>query len=128
MCAQARIHLVDDDEAVRDSLCALLESHGFAVKTYASGPEFLSDDHARDADCLVLDLHLPQMSGFELIRECLSRRIRLPVIMITGRTDAAVRQRAAAAGVVVVLDKPFGDAALLAALSTAFARHSPPAT
>lgn len=118
--AENTIHLVDDDDAVRDSLGALLEAHGFAVRTYASGLEFLNGDHRADIGCLVLDLHLPQMGGFELMQECVSRRIPLPVILITGRTDSGIRRRAADAGV-VVLDKPFTDQALLSAISAACA-------
>lgn len=122
MTDDAFIHLVDDDEAVRDSLEALLASYGFGVKGYASGPDFLRGYRVRGAGCLVLDVHLPQMSGFELMSECLARAIRLPVVMITGRTDPAIRRRAAAAGVVALLDKPFSDEALLSGIHGALDR------
>ncbi len=122
MTEEAFIYLVDDDEAVRDSLEALLASHGFGVKGYASGPEFLRSYRVRGAGCLVLDVHLPQMSGFELMSECLARAIGLPVVMITGRMDPAIRRRAAAAGVVALLDKPFSDQALLSGIHGALDR------
>ena len=103
------VHIVDDDEMVRDSLKALLESRGFAVSDYASGAEFL----ARDAGaCVILDNHMPQMTGIELMRKLRDRGDKVFVIMVTGRWDAASRAQADALGVQAFLEKPLFGARL----------------
>src|SRR5579864_9260327 len=93
---------VDDDEAVRDSLRALLESHDISVRDYASAMEFLSDLNTQqsDPDCMILDLHMPGLSGIELLEVLRRRRIPVPVIILTGRGDADLRVRAERLGAV----------------------------
>ena len=93
------IYIVDDDEAVRDSLALLLESHGLAVKAYQSADAFLGDYRPGRDGCLVLDLHMPGMGGIDLLERFRPGALDMPVIIISGQADSASRTRAAAAGV-----------------------------
>jgi two-component system response regulator FixJ len=107
------ICVVDDDAGVCDSLSVLLETHGFAVLTYASGMELLKDDRRRAARCLVIDQHMPGLDGLDVVGKLQRDGIFLPAILITGRLDAGVAQRAGALGVRAVLEKPFPVARLV---------------
>lgn len=113
------VHVVDDDEAVRDSTRALLESHGFEVRDYASAREFLLDTPPKPKGCVLLDLHMPGMGGLELLDALCARGSKLPVIAITGCSDSALKERVVRAGALMLLDKPVADDALLRALSFA---------
>jgi len=113
------VHVVDDDEAVRDSMRALLESHGFNVRDYASARDFLIVAPLTPMGCVVLDLHMPGMSGLELLDTLHARGYRLPIIVLTGRSDIALRQRVIRAGALILLDKPVADETLLSSLSSA---------
>lgn len=109
----ATIFVVDDDFAVRDSLRALLESHGMQVKDYASAQSFLRDESKALNGCLILDNQMPGMSGLELLQKLRDRNDTLPVVMITGNNDPLLRARAAKAGALAVLDKPIDDEKLI---------------
>jgi len=113
------VFVVDDDEPVRDSTCALLESHGLPVKSYRSASDFLGAAALRHGDCLILDNHMPDMTGVELVEVLRARSVRIPVIMFTGRADSTMRQRAIRAGVLIVLDKPVNEDLLIQAISIA---------
>jgi FixJ family two-component response regulator len=115
--------VVDDDEAVRDSMRAVLESFGIDVSDYSSAGDFLARATAPIDGCMLLDLHMPGMSGLELLELIRRRGWDLPVIVITGRSDDLLRERALRAGVVALLDKPVEEATLMNALDRAFA-HS----
>jgi len=115
------VHVVDDDEAVRDSLSILLETHGIDVKTYDSCNSFLSARPAAANACLVLDLHLPAMSGLDLLDQYPPRQLGMPVILISGRMDPQSMARALAAGAIAVVEKPFDSQRLLAAIGQAIA-------
>jgi two-component system response regulator FixJ len=117
---EATVHLVDDDDAVRDSLKTLLESYGVSVRAYSSGLEFLANATAWETGCLVLDLHLPVVSGLDLLTMMRQRKMQLPVVFITGRSDKETRERALRGGAIAFLDKPVREDALLAAVHTAF--------
>jgi FixJ family two-component response regulator len=125
MHAQPTVHLVDDDDAVRDSLKTLLESYCLDVRDYSSALEFLTDAATSDAGCLVLDLHLPVVSGLDLLAMMRHRKISLPVVFITGRSDKETKERALRAGAVAFLDKPVEDDALIAAIDEALGRKLP---
>lgn len=114
------VYLVDDDEAVRDSLKALLEACGLAVKDYPSAAEFLSESHDFSQTCLLVDVHMPGMTGWELLG-VLQRRESSPVsIVITGAGDEALKGRLTGAGAYAVLDKPIHDDLLLRTIARAF--------
>ncbi len=106
------VYIVDDDEAVRDSIRLLLESSGFAAQEFASADLFLKSETA-DMGCLLLDLHMPGISGLELLRLLRSRGIRRPVIVVSGRRDPVQDAEVWAAGASALLSKPFDDQQLL---------------
>ena len=113
------VHVVDDDEAVRDSTRALLESHGFEVRDYASAMDFLLGTRPQAKGCMLLDLHMPGMSGLDLLDKLHERGSRLPVIAITGRSDSTLKDRVVRAGALMLLDKPVADNTLLSSLARA---------
>ena len=100
------IFILDDDAGVRDSLRLLLECEGLETREFASCREFLDADGA-EGDCLILDVHLPGMSGIELLETMRRRGDMLPVIVISGRIDSMTRNRARAAGALAVVEKPY---------------------
>lgn len=117
---QPTVFVIDDDEVVRDSLKVLLETRNFAVRDFESARAFL--DWRRKlpaAGCAVLDIHMPGMSGLELMREIRNAGDQLPVILVTGRRDPAAQVQAQALGAVALLDKPISHPALFAALDQA---------
>lgn len=114
--------VVDDDAAVRDSVRVLLESHGLVVRDYASAREFLDDATGMDAGCLLLDLHMPEMTGLELLESLRQQKIPTAAIVITGRSDSALRARAQRAGALALLDKPVDEDELMQSIELAF-RH-----
>ncbi len=118
------VFVIDDDEAVRDSLKLLLESHLLPVRDFASGPEFLASAGARPRGCLVLDLHLPVIGGLDFLGRYGDRLNGMPVILITGKADASTRARAFAAGVGYFLEKPFEDDELLRVVRDALSHAS----
>ncbi|HSK38544.1 MAG TPA: response regulator [Arenibaculum sp.] len=111
--AKGRVYIVDDDDPVRDSLKTLLEAFGLDVRDFASCKEFMQELDGSEQGCLLLDLHLPVMSGLEFMERFSQRLHGLPVIMITGRGDPATLARAKLAGVSAFLEKPFEEEALL---------------
>jgi FixJ family two-component response regulator len=107
------IFVVDDDQAVRDSLRWLLESLRLKVETYGSAMEFLASEAANRPGCLVLDIRMPEVSGLQLQEILAARRVHLPVIMITGHGDVSMAVRAMKAGALDFIEKPFNDELLL---------------
>jgi two-component system response regulator FixJ len=114
-----KIFIVDDDDAVRDSLRMLLESYGMEVEDYASARDFARHYRQGNGDCLVLDQHLPSLSGLDFLASSEGARLEMPVILLTGRGDAAIRERAYALGVLEYLDKPVSEERLLTAIAKA---------
>src|SRR5690348_7375567 len=119
MTQDTTIFLVDDDTAVRDSLKLLLETHGLAVRDFASGAQLLQESAPRPGDCLVCDVHMPVMSGLEIVETLARRGIASPAILITGRTDEALRRRARAAGAFLLIEKPIDGDLLIDAIDRA---------
>jgi two-component system, LuxR family, response regulator FixJ len=107
------IFIVDDDAAVRDSLRLLLECEGFEAREFASARQFLDTRPKSSGGCLILDVHMPGMSGLELLEMLRRRGDTLPVVLITGRPDAATQNRAKAAGALAVIEKPHGPKELV---------------
>jgi FixJ family two-component response regulator len=110
---QKPICIVDDDEWVADSLKALLESFGFDVQSYSSGAEFLADNRRRTPGCLVIDEHMPGINGLDVVAQLQKEGTRLPTILISGRIDTNIRERAARLGVTKILEKPFAAGRLV---------------
>jgi len=120
MCpAQSLIAVVDDEESVRKALHRLLRSAGFAVETFSSGAEFLESVRDHEPACVVLDLHMPQLSGFEVQASLAGAGARVPVVIITGHDTPEARDRVMAQGAKSYLRKPVDDLALLAAIRSA---------
>jgi len=115
-----RVAVVDDDISVRESLESLIRSVGLAVTVFASAEEFLNPARPDKADCLVLDVRLPGMSGIELHRELVARSYRVPAIFITAHgSDDRARSKAASDWTVAYLIKPFSEDELLDAINAA---------
>src|ERR1700681_3306949 len=101
------IFIVDDDSATRDSLRLLLECVGLEARDFPSAKTFLDARQFADEDCLVLDVHMPGMTGIELLEQLRERGDRIPIIIITGQPSVVDTARARAAGALAVLEKPF---------------------
>ena len=122
MLEDVTVYVVDDDDAVRDSLKLLLESYGIAVHAFGSTDEFLRGYRPNSHACLVLDQHLPGTTGLDFLHSSEGAQLELPVILVTGRGDATLRARALGVGVVAYLEKPVDDGALIVAIEGALAR------
>lgn len=101
------VHIVDDDQAARESLCALVASLGYTTRAYVAAEEFLHSLPMTDPGCLILDVRLPGMSGIDLQRELASSQAAIPVILVSGHADAEARSMAMDLDAVAFLDKPF---------------------
>jgi FixJ family two-component response regulator len=113
------VFIVDDDEAMRNSLRWLIESVGRTVETYESARAFLDNHYPGRSGCLLLDVRMPGMSGLELQSQLESHDIRLPVIILTGHGDVGMAVKAMKAGALDFIEKPFDDELLLAAIEKA---------
>jgi FixJ family two-component response regulator len=118
------VAVIDDDAAVRNSLKFSLEIDGFAVHDYAAANEFLNGSAQSNAGCLIVDYHLPDMDGLEMIVRLRRRQVAVPAILITSNPSPALRRRAAEAGVPIV-EKPLLGNALLDGINDALARQQP---
>jgi FixJ family two-component response regulator len=103
--------VIDDDPGVRSSLKFALEVEGFAVRTYPIGSDLLNDEDMPESGCVVTDYYLPGMDGLDLLARLRERKVSLPAILITTDPSAAIRRRAASAGVRLV-EKPLLSDAL----------------
>lgn len=113
----ALVHVIDDDEAIRESLAFLLSTAGMDCRTWESALAFLGEE-ARDAgDCIVTDVRMPGMTGLQLVAELKARGVSTPVIVITGHGDVPMAVEALKRGVADFLEKPFDDEVLLAAIT-----------
>jgi FixJ family two-component response regulator len=119
------VSVVDDDESLRRSLRNLLGSVGFRVETFASAEAFLQSVHRNQTGCLVLDLRMPGMNGFDLLRHLSGMGLRIPAVILTAHGADEARQRALQAGAVAFLSKPFNGNALLEAVRTAVNQGRP---
>ena len=113
MADDAVVHVIDDDEAVRDSLAFLLKSAALQVQTYDSATAFLAAIKGRPSGCIVTDIRMPELSGIELLRRLAELRIDVPVIVITGHGDIPLAVEAMKAGAVDFIEKPFEDDMIL---------------
>jgi two-component system response regulator FixJ len=119
MSEEQIVHVIDDDDAVRDSLSFLLRAAGFEAKTYESATLFLEAVKAGVAGCVITDVRMPDMSGLDLLRHLQRLAVRLPVIVVTGHGDVQLAVEAMKLGAVDFLEKPFDDERMLDTVRTA---------
>jgi FixJ family two-component response regulator len=118
----AKVFVVDDDVTVCVALSRLIRTAGFHVETFGTAAECLGADRLKDADCLVLDVHLPDLSGLDLQAHLSTLGLELPIVFITGRGDIPMSVQAMKAGALEFLTKPFDNRQLLDAIEQGIAR------
>ena len=123
--ASRSVYVVDDDEAMRDSLRWLLESAGYRVASFASAERFLAALRPNDAACLVLDVRMPGLTGLELQQELNRRGAALPIVFITGHGDVPMAVDALKSGAFHFLEKPFQGERLLELIEQASTQRTP---
>lgn len=123
--AALSISIVDDDASVLRAVRRLLRAVGFSVETFGSAEEFLAARDRVHTDCLVLDVHLGGVSGFDLQARLLASGSSLPIVLVTAHDDPATRERTRRAGVEEYLRKPFDDSSLVEAIHRAIDRGVP---
>ncbi len=120
---KAIVHVIYDDEAIRQSIAFLLQAAKLEVKTYASAMAFLDALPDTASGCVITDVRMPGMSGVDLLRRLKELKISVPVIVITGHGDVALAVEAMKVGAVDFLEKPFDDDVLLASVQSALKRQ-----
>ncbi|MFB3150184.1 MAG: response regulator FixJ [Alphaproteobacteria bacterium] len=125
MTNETPIFVVDDDDAVRESLKALLETEGLSVETYASGQAFLDAYDPSRRGCLLLDVRMPDMTGLELQQKLAARPHKLSIIIITGHGDVPMAVNAMKAGAVDFIEKPYSDETILGSVNNALESGAP---
>ena len=113
------IAIVDDEEGIRKALARLLRASGLEAESYASGQDFLDAAAQRPPDCVVLDLHMPGMSGLQVLRTLKAAGQRLSIVIITAHDEPETREQCIDAGACAYLRKPLDDRLLLNAISVA---------
>jgi two-component system, LuxR family, response regulator FixJ len=122
MTTDPDVHVIDDDDAVRESIDFLLRSAGLSVRTYDSATSFLDAAPKISAGCIITDVRMPGLSGIDLLRRLQEMQIGLPVIVITGHGDVPLAVEAMKCGAIDFLEKPFDDDVLLASVRSALNR------
>ncbi len=113
------VHVIDEDDAARDSLAFLLETSGFPVQTYVSAVAFLDQIADAEPGCIVSDMRMPGLTGLDLLRHLRTRQVNWPVIVITGQGDVALAVESIRAGAVDFIEKPYHHEELLGAVQSA---------
>jgi two-component system response regulator FixJ len=116
------VYVVDDDEAVRESLSALLEAKSYTVRSFALAREFLAAAPSLRPGCLIADIRMPEMDGLELQRQLSARAFNFPLIVITGHGEVPLAVEAMKAGAIDFIEKPFAVEAILAGIEAGLAR------
>ncbi|HVZ08194.1 response regulator FixJ [Rhodopila sp.] len=124
MAHDAVVHLIDDDDAVRQSLAFMLTASGYAVRVYESAQVFLDAVPTLQPGCIVTDVRMPGIDGLELQQRLKALDVEMPVIVITGHADVPLAVQAMKAGAVDFIEKPFGDETLLTAIRVAVSRQA----
>lgn len=120
---QPGVFIVDDDQSARDSLKWLITNLDFPVEAFESAELFLESVSPEQPGCLILDLQMPKMDGFQLLHEMKARAYKMPVIMITGHGDWETGTRAKQAGAMAYLEKPYDDEDVLFFVKKALAEQ-----
>jgi len=125
LATKTLISVVDDDDFARKGMSRLMKSLGFRVQAFPSAAAFLASRYVDDTSCLIADLQMPHMTGFELHSRLVSSGYSIPMILITAYPDESLRDRVALAdGIICYLTKPFYEDALLACVRAALERNS----
>lgn len=119
MASEPAVHIIDDDNAMRDSLIFLLGTVNLEAKAYDSAAAFLESQSGIQNGCIVTDVRMPGMSGIELLRRLRELKVQVPVIIITGHGDIPLAVEAMKSGAADFIEKPFDDEVLLAAVRAA---------
>ena len=119
MISEPIVHVIDDDDAARDSLAFLLSAAGFSVRPHASAKVFLDVLPDIEAGCIVTDVRMPEINGLDLLRHLKSREIEWPVIVMTGHADVPVAVQAIKLGAIDFIEKPFDADSLIDAVTYA---------
>ncbi len=117
------IYVIDDDESVRKAFNRLFRSVNLEVETFASAEEFLESQKADKNSCIIIDIRMPGLTGFDLQRKLKAQGIQIPVIVISASDDAQVQEQARELGAVAFFRKPIDDQALLDAISWTMAQR-----
>ena len=125
---KAQISIVEDDQAVRDALKRMLQSHGYTTAVFDSAEQFLASGASNAASCLILDIRMPGMSGIALLESLVSRGCRTPTILVTALPTTGERRRALARGAVSYLAKPLSEQVLLDSVRAALENGGPAIT
>jgi two-component system response regulator FixJ len=121
---ERHVYIVDDDEAVRDSLSVLLNASGYDVRSFGLAREFLARAPTLPLGCLIADIRMPEMDGLELQRHLIAQSLNFPMIVITGHGDVSLAVRAMKTGALDFIEKPFASQAILDSVEAALARLS----
>ena len=125
MSIHATVYIIDDDPIICNSIRLLLEAEGFDARAYISARDFLNAIGPEEMACVVTDVRMPGMSGVDLLTHIATRRLKLPVIVMSGQADVALAVHAMKQGAVDFMEKPFSDAALLDSVRRALDRNVP---
>ena len=119
MTREAVVHVIDDDDAARDSLAFLLDTAGFCVRTYESAVVFLGQLARVEPGCIISDVRMPEITGLELLRRLRDQKIDWPVIVMTGQGDVTLAVESIKAGALDFIEKPYHHEELLGAVRSA---------
>ncbi|OKO73047.1 response regulator [Bradyrhizobium sp. AS23.2] len=122
MSSEIQISIVDDDEHSRAALAGLMEAMGFTIEAFPSALDFLASPNFRHTSCLIVDVHMPRMTGIELHSRLVGSGYDIPTILITAYPDDSARARALGRGVVGYLTKPIDEKVLLGYVESALQR------
>lgn len=120
-----KVAVLDDEPQMRKALRRLLGSHGFCVEDYHCGSDFLAALATHPVGCLILDLHMPEVNGYDVLAEFQTRKIKPPIVVLTGHDEPGAAAHARSLGAFCYLTKPVDESALLAAILSAIETHVP---
>lgn len=123
MMPDQTVYVIDDDDAVRDSLAFLLQTSGMSVRSYAGAADFLADLGNLGTGCIITDVRMPEIDGIELLRRLRAQGVTLPVIVVTGHGDVPLAVEAMKIGALDFFEKPFDDDALVTSVRAALDKH-----
>jgi len=116
------VHIIDDEDSVRNSIGFMLQTTGYSVRPWPSGAIFLRELRNVEPGCILLDIRMPEMDGLQVLQQLRDRGITMPVIVLTGHGDVSIAVKAMRGGAADFLEKPFEADQLLTAIDTAFER------